>query len=133
MSEEYILQGYLQKLGDKGIVRGWKKRLFIVTQTEPTQIRYMKKENSEELGFIDLTKVISVTPNEKTDKDDWPFLVETPTRKYYLLANSEENLNYWIKGIEKVFIFIRNKSYFKNNLQYFNSFFLKSKMEDVIQ
>lgn len=106
MLEDALLSGFLMKQGEKGIVKGWKKRWFIVTPEEPTQIRYQKKiSNAFELGHIDLTKVTAVKPSDRNEKaNEWAFNVDTPNRRYNLLAPDEESMQYWICGIEKVFL-----------------------------
>ena len=103
MLEDAILSGFLQKQGEKGLVKGWKKRWFIVSPDAPKYIRYQRKvSDEEELGRINLELVSGVTPSEKNNGNEWAFFVDTPNRRYHLLAPDKETMMYWISGIEKV-------------------------------
>ena len=109
-------------------VKGWKKRWFIVSPDAPKYIRYQRKvSDEEELGRINLELVSGVTPSEKNNGNEWAFFVDTPNRRYHLLAPDKETMMYWISGIEKVryFYFI---FFFSSFLLFFNciSFVLAS-------
>src|SRR3990167_2720003 len=104
--ENAILAGWLYKQGERGLVKGWKKRWFIVSPDAPDVIRYQRKANDqEEKGVINLSHVTNVRVNDKGDqkqKGEYSFQVETPNRIYYRSAKDQESVNYWVEGIKKV-------------------------------
>mmetsp|Transcript_3896 Transcript_3896/g.5838 ORF Transcript_3896/g.5838 Transcript_3896/m.5838 type:complete len:784 (-) Transcript_3896:24-2375(-) len=107
-SSKTNLEGYLLKLGDRGPVKRWRKRWFQYKAGE-TKIEYFRPNFrfAEPQGFINLllTRDVHPTPNNlglKKEKGEWVFQVNTPTRIYYLLANSEKDMNYWIEGIQSL-------------------------------
>jgi PH domain len=70
----FQLAGFLQKKGAKGMIKGWKKRFFILFPDNI--IRYY-----DEFGFINLNDVEEVRPS---NSGDHLFEVVTPTRVYEL-------------------------------------------------
>ena len=100
------LKGFLLKLGAKGPVKRWKKRWFELLNGRNLYYYQPAKtvglENA--MGFIDIDTVTGVyeTPGNlglRKEKGEWVFQVDTPGRVYYLMANSGENMGYWLKGI----------------------------------
>lgn len=100
--------GQLQKLGAKGLVKSWKKRIF-VAKKDSRFVEYYRHYPDEAgpQGTIDLGDVTQVRPCEnnlslKKEKGEWAFEVITPDRVYYLLAPDEKTMQYWITGIQDV-------------------------------
>lgn len=55
------LEGWLWKQGDKGLVKGWKRRFCRLEAG--TKVYYSKDRNEKEIGYIDLRQVTMVTPS----------------------------------------------------------------------
>jgi len=98
------LSGNLRKLGEKGIKKTWKKRFFRQNQESPTRIYYYLSERaSSEKGYINLEAAIGVLrTSDSSFNKTFCFQVNTPKRIYYLQAESESDVNYWIEGISKI-------------------------------
>jgi hypothetical protein len=134
--QEALLSGFLQKQGDKGLVKGWKKRWFIISPEAPHLIRYQRKVlDTEVLGQINLALATAVKPVERNHGSEWPFYIDTPGRRYNLLASDEETMNQWITVVEKVSPF----GFPRVTLRRFSpllclpmrSLFLKQRMEEL--
>ena len=82
MGEHYA--GFLVKEG--AVVKSWKKRYFVLKNEE---LAYSKKDNTDNLGSIDMADVKSVTAVEYKKKKSC-FAVETPKRTYYLVADTDK-------------------------------------------
>eukprot|EP00008_Paramoeba_atlantica_P011858 CAMPEP_0201493132 /NCGR_PEP_ID=MMETSP0151_2-20130828/36227_1 /ASSEMBLY_ACC=CAM_ASM_000257 /TAXON_ID=200890 /ORGANISM="Paramoeba atlantica, Strain 621/1 / CCAP 1560/9" /LENGTH=663 /DNA_ID=CAMNT_0047880317 /DNA_START=60 /DNA_END=2051 /DNA_ORIENTATION=+ len=100
------LQGFLLKLGAKGPVKRWKKRWFKLLNGKNLYYYQPARTTGLEnaMGFIDVDTVTGVygTPGNlglRKEKGEWVFQVDTPGRVYYLMANSGENMDYWVNGI----------------------------------
>ena len=109
MAAEIELKGFLLKLGAKGPVKRWKKRWFDLQNSRHLYYYQPAKTTGLEnaMGFIDISVVTGVygTPGNlglKKEKGEWVFQVDTPGRIYFLMANSEENMDYWVKGIRSL-------------------------------
>lgn len=89
-SGSYKLAGFLQKKGAKGMIKGWKKRFFILFPDNI--IRYY-----DEFGFINLNDVEQVRPSATIDH---MFEVVTPTRVYELQAGSAEEQESWVSTLK---------------------------------
>lgn len=88
--------GYLVKEGGK--FKTWKKRWFVLKNNV---IYYSKKQNSGELGII---RLHGVSPQQvqvctKKKKKNC-FEVATPNRTYYLVSDSERDMNNWMEAIK---------------------------------
>lgn len=106
--EDCAMFGQLQKLGAKGLVKSWKKRIF-VAKKDSRFVEYYRHYPDEAgpQGTIDLADVTQVRPCEnnlslKKEKGEWAFEVITPDRVYYLLAPDEKTMQYWISGIQNL-------------------------------
>mgnify|MGYP001063305965 CR=1 FL=1 len=86
------LEGYLLKQGEKGVIKTWKRRFFML---DGKKLRYF--EESKEKGFIDLELAVSIhgVPTQSKEKQaedsgvdfqEWDLQVVTPTRTYNLRA-----------------------------------------------
>ena len=102
-----VLSGYLYKQGDRGPVKGWKKRYFNISKETPTLIRYQRKPNDQDiLGNINLELVTGVKLNERGfSGGQHSFQIETPGRIYFLAAPDQTSVNYWMNGIKDVIDF----------------------------
>lgn len=93
----------MYKLGEKGLVKSWKKRWFIVHPNSPSLVKYQKRPGDlEELGSINLSSASAVKQSERSKGEGFAFQVDTPGRIYYLLAPDEPAMRYWINGISKL-------------------------------
>mmetsp|Transcript_28012 Transcript_28012/g.78346 ORF Transcript_28012/g.78346 Transcript_28012/m.78346 type:complete len:647 (+) Transcript_28012:89-2029(+) len=104
MSDNKELKGFLLKLGARGPVKRWKKRWFEMKEGKHLYY-YQPGRTQTAMGFIDMEQVTGVyeTPGNlglRKEKGEFVFQVDTPGRIYYLLANSNDNMSYWLKGIE---------------------------------
>ena len=99
------LKGFLLKLGAKGPVKRWKKRWFEMKDGRYLYYYQPGRTQQTAMGFIDMELVTAVyeTPGNlglRKEKGEWVFQVDTPGRIYYLLANSGDNMSFWLSGIE---------------------------------
>jgi len=93
-----FIEGYLQKQGEKGLVKSWKKRYFVA---KGSKLWYYKQSSSgydQRAGFIDLTSVTKIEqltgPKEKNQ-----FLIHTPARAWYLMGSNEDDVCNWLSGL----------------------------------
>lgn len=87
-------EGSLTKEGEK--VLSWKRRDFLLTSNT---IEYFKPgERKKTLGTISIENS-KVEKSNKTERK-YVFQVITPKRTYYLSADSELEMNEWIKAIQ---------------------------------
>eukprot|EP00731_Ephydatia_muelleri_P020994 Em0013g721a len=84
------------KLG--AVRKSWKKRLFILTDT--TFGYYKTLEELEPIKSFAVADVSRVAPNK--DKEKNTFEVVTPSRTFYIAADSEADLDDWIKAFNSV-------------------------------
>ena len=94
VSDVMELAGWLSKKGDKGLVKGWKKRWFVF---DGPKLYYGDSEISAPLGFIDLTGVLVVQP----EGDGGLFnIVVASGRTYFLDAYSADARERWVSHTE---------------------------------
>jgi hypothetical protein len=97
---QHQLEGYLLKQGDKGVIKTWKRRFFML---DGKKLRYY--EESKEKGFIDLELAVSIhgVPTQSKEKQaedsgvdfqEWDLQVVTPTRTYNLRAPKYDHHHY---------------------------------------
>ncbi|XP_004347791.2 hypothetical protein CAOG_03966 [Capsaspora owczarzaki ATCC 30864] len=101
-----LKSGYLTKQG--GSVKSWKRRWFVLQPaglTTPASLQYFKTDraalqaNAEALGTISLADVAEV---RKADADPevagkrFAIACVTPSRTYWLVADSESEMNDWL-------------------------------------
>jgi len=92
-----LIEGELSKQGEKGPIKGWKVRKFILTSDKI--IRYYN--GPKEMGSIPLSSIASVNNSAALDKPlDFNFV--TPNRTYYLRAASLEEKQKWVLGIDRI-------------------------------
>ena len=106
--ESTLLDGYMQKMGEKGLLKGWKTRFFILRRGE-TSISYFRSRDDlsgPPIGQIDLQVVTDVRPCENNlgqkKEKGYCFEVVTPPRTYILQVPSEKTMKNWMEGIRKV-------------------------------
>eukprot|EP00211_Chloroparvula_japonica_P017240 CAMPEP_0119120714 /NCGR_PEP_ID=MMETSP1310-20130426/1640_1 /TAXON_ID=464262 /ORGANISM="Genus nov. species nov., Strain RCC2339" /LENGTH=263 /DNA_ID=CAMNT_0007110215 /DNA_START=155 /DNA_END=946 /DNA_ORIENTATION=+ len=91
--------GYLMKRGEKGLVKGYKKRWFVFN-TEDAEKRcfyYPSRDDMvKELGFISMS---TVTDIRKPASSSFDFEIQVPGRVYYLQAPTEKEMNVWIETL----------------------------------
>jgi hypothetical protein len=87
-------EGWLKKRGDKGIVKGWKNRFFVL-EADPDKLYYYRSRGDPKpLGFVELSKIFSL---HKTNDGAFGFAVCVPGRIYYMQAFSEGERAKWLE------------------------------------
>mmetsp|Transcript_2777 Transcript_2777/g.8716 ORF Transcript_2777/g.8716 Transcript_2777/m.8716 type:complete len:746 (-) Transcript_2777:52-2289(-) len=110
--ESCALKGFLLKQGERGLVKLWKKRWFALH--DEYKLYYFTASGTAR-GYIDLRTVVNAheTPDNlghNKKRGEWVFQVNTPRRVYYLLANSEANMQYWVNGITDLVSSLKSSS-----------------------
>ncbi|KAL6045721.1 Cytohesin-1 [Balamuthia mandrillaris] len=91
-------EGHLLKKGDKGLVKAWKRRWFVLsgdrlfyfkTEQDGTPINYIAVQN------VNLLQVTEPFDSATKRNPRAAFQLEAPGRVYYLLAESEEEQVSW--------------------------------------
>eukprot|EP00005_Dracoamoeba_jomungandri_P000353 CAMPEP_0174256414 /NCGR_PEP_ID=MMETSP0439-20130205/5650_1 /TAXON_ID=0 /ORGANISM="Stereomyxa ramosa, Strain Chinc5" /LENGTH=1090 /DNA_ID=CAMNT_0015339007 /DNA_START=62 /DNA_END=3331 /DNA_ORIENTATION=- len=91
-----VMTGWMEKLGEKGLRRSWKKRYF---EQNGSNLYYYESENSgQALGCIKLVSILRVCPSKS---DEVGFGLFTPGRVYHLRALSAEERPKWIAAIKR--------------------------------
>jgi len=88
--------GFLNKKGDKGLVKLWKKRWFVM---DSTQFVYYTKENGSKKGSIVIEDIMDLLPGQIK----YGFNLMTRNgRIYELQATSQDEFTKWTKAIKVV-------------------------------
>eukprot|EP01087_Luapelamoeba_hula_P010660 TRINITY_DN2829_c0_g1_i1.p1 TRINITY_DN2829_c0_g1~~TRINITY_DN2829_c0_g1_i1.p1 ORF type:complete len:962 (-),score=261.72 TRINITY_DN2829_c0_g1_i1:75-2960(-) len=100
-----VLSGWLQKKGEKGFLRSYKKRFFL--QAGEKLYYFQAKGDAQSLGHIYLPDVLSVRDTTQITtgvrKDaSCTFDVITAKRVYELLAPTEKDALFWINGLNEI-------------------------------
>ena len=110
------LEGHLEKLGEKGITKSYKKRFFCLSD-DGLKLNYYEREDKKKLcGFIDVQKIQSIEKEEENvDPSNrrksarlssqvmkYPFVIKIEGRDYHLIAETETKLKYWMNGINSL-------------------------------
>jgi len=97
-----MLQGILRKQ-ERGILKRYKKRLFIINEDETNVRYYSAKQTGSLLGEIHIGCIIDVRPlkdDEKGHKETpYGFQITTPERAHFLFAKTIEERRYWCDGL----------------------------------
>ncbi|PRP75351.1 putative kinesin K39 [Planoprotostelium fungivorum] len=88
------LQGWLDKKGEKGLVKNYKKRWF--QQNGDKLIYYEDPSSRIELGYITL----DVFSLDKGAQNDFTFNINCPGRIYQLKADTSTEYGYWTTGLQ---------------------------------
>ncbi len=99
-----VIKGWLEKKGEKGLVKSWKRRFFL---SAGTRLHYFEHEqdasagsSSSALGFIEMSSVLAVGIDSKSTRKA-VFTIVTPSRTYSLLASSEAAAAAWVEALER--------------------------------
>eukprot|EP01096_Ripella_sp_DP13-Kostka_P006113 TRINITY_DN215_c0_g1_i1.p1 TRINITY_DN215_c0_g1~~TRINITY_DN215_c0_g1_i1.p1 ORF type:complete len:243 (+),score=123.24 TRINITY_DN215_c0_g1_i1:98-730(+) len=95
MSLNALLQGDLLKQGDKGPIKSWKRRFFVLKKGESVLHYY---DGAKETGTIDLDLVTDI---EIEFGEHFQFKIVSPSRTYYLRAQDDAQRSYWVDGLSK--------------------------------
>eukprot|EP00027_Filamoeba_sp_ATCC50430_P013102 CAMPEP_0168573782 /NCGR_PEP_ID=MMETSP0413-20121227/18721_1 /TAXON_ID=136452 /ORGANISM="Filamoeba nolandi, Strain NC-AS-23-1" /LENGTH=831 /DNA_ID=CAMNT_0008607061 /DNA_START=125 /DNA_END=2619 /DNA_ORIENTATION=+ len=100
--------GYLNKEGGK--IKSWKKRYFVMKGASG-KILYAKKQNSGELGVIDLEGISAekVRALGEYKKRKFIIAIDTPKRIFYLQAESQQEQSDWFESIRRAVVFLNEK------------------------
>lgn len=88
-------------MGDKGLIKLYKKRWFVVN-TQNKIYYFMSKIDKNPVGHINLKDILHITVprmNSLNSGVTWGFELTVPSRVYYLYASSEQERLYWIEGL----------------------------------
>jgi hypothetical protein len=92
------MEGYLFKQGEKGLVKSWRRRWFLM---DDEKMFYFKDKGEPVVGFINLNQAGTVTVNDRTHaRDGYGFQIETNQRVWYLSAPSVPERESWMKAIQ---------------------------------
>jgi hypothetical protein len=91
-----FISGYLSKKGEKGFVKLWKKRFFIMDSKE---IVYYTKENGIKKGSIKISEIINVTQGQAKFGLN---VVSKSGRTYELQGASQSDVDKWKKAISSL-------------------------------
>eukprot|EP01103_Thecamoeba_quadrilineata_P000657 TRINITY_DN10569_c0_g1_i1.p1 TRINITY_DN10569_c0_g1~~TRINITY_DN10569_c0_g1_i1.p1 ORF type:complete len:460 (+),score=82.51 TRINITY_DN10569_c0_g1_i1:87-1466(+) len=94
VSSNESLEGYLLKQGND-VLKGWNKRWFFLKKDYLSY--YKSKEDSSPLGILHLYDSV-VKPSTIVDKK-FCFEVSTANRTYYMIAETQEEMDKWILSI----------------------------------
>ena len=104
-NKDYLLSGYLVKKGDKGLTKSWKRRFFCLRHGS-TFIEYYRNPGDECLGRIDVNQISTLSLCDiefaRKERVQHPFRLVTPGRIYYLGAQNDSAIQYWMNGINEV-------------------------------
>jgi len=93
-----LLDGWLEKKGEKGLVKLYLRRWFEVKMCGgELRACYYASIGGNELGFIPLKNISEIKSSEENDVD---FSVSVPGRIYYLRAIDEIQKNEWMAGLD---------------------------------
>ncbi len=107
-----LLSGFLSKKGDRGLVKGWKKRYFL---QRGKHLQYFKsdKELNSVQGSIDLSTVGNV--EERVDPQLGPIIAVHSPGRVFLLAPAEADgatgLKFWVEGLRAWRSYLRYMRY----------------------
>eukprot|EP00742_Colponemidia_sp_Colp-10_P000606 GILJ01000662.1.p1 GENE.GILJ01000662.1~~GILJ01000662.1.p1 ORF type:complete len:128 (-),score=12.14 GILJ01000662.1:137-520(-) len=88
-------EGYLTKQG--GFVKNWKRRYFVLRDNV---ITYFKTPTSTSpQGIIPLDQCLAVKSADDVINKCCSFIVSIPGRTYYILAESDEERDEWIRAV----------------------------------
>lgn len=94
---EMRLEGWLKKKGEGVGSLFYKRRYF---RKEKEYLFYFRREEDGielTLGYVPLQEIASVHPTLKSDP--FAFQVNTLNRTYYLCAENQIEMDYWITGL----------------------------------
>eukprot|EP00008_Paramoeba_atlantica_P003619 CAMPEP_0201487150 /NCGR_PEP_ID=MMETSP0151_2-20130828/11144_1 /ASSEMBLY_ACC=CAM_ASM_000257 /TAXON_ID=200890 /ORGANISM="Paramoeba atlantica, Strain 621/1 / CCAP 1560/9" /LENGTH=255 /DNA_ID=CAMNT_0047872129 /DNA_START=241 /DNA_END=1008 /DNA_ORIENTATION=+ len=90
------ISGFLQKRGEKGLVKNFKKRWFVFDGNDPQKrvFYYPSPDDMKELGYIQMDQVTEIRKTSNID-----FEVITPNRTYFLQSPAEKETEQWIASL----------------------------------
>jgi hypothetical protein len=91
------VSGYLNKKGEKGIVKLWRKRWFVMDQNSMTY--YDKENGSKKKGQIATKDIVDVLPGQTKHGFN---LVARNGRIYELQAMNQDDFSKWTKAVRSV-------------------------------
>ncbi|XP_063147098.1 GRB2-associated-binding protein 2-like [Candoia aspera] len=111
-----VCSGWLRKSPPEKKLRrcAWKTRWFILRSGDPGVLEYYKNNHSKKplrvinLGFCEQVDA-GLTFNRKELRDSYVFDVKTSERTFYLVAETKEDMNKWVRNICQISGFIQSK------------------------
>jgi hypothetical protein len=96
--ESSAKSGFLRKRGEKGLVKGWKKRWFRIAGDV---LYYSESEEVASSGKIEKATILSIEPIADGQKSGLFDIVVAKGRAYHLDAGDDETRAGWIESLEK--------------------------------
>ncbi|EGC32613.1 hypothetical protein DICPUDRAFT_155398 [Dictyostelium purpureum] len=99
---EIKYSGYLFKYTQKGLIKYYKKRYFIISEYDDIIYYYDSADQKKLCGSIKIKDILDFNiSNDKNFNSNsvWGFEITTPGRVYYFYSNKEEDRIYWIEAI----------------------------------
>eukprot|EP00009_Paramoeba_aestuarina_P014184 CAMPEP_0201527590 /NCGR_PEP_ID=MMETSP0161_2-20130828/35668_1 /ASSEMBLY_ACC=CAM_ASM_000251 /TAXON_ID=180227 /ORGANISM="Neoparamoeba aestuarina, Strain SoJaBio B1-5/56/2" /LENGTH=210 /DNA_ID=CAMNT_0047928483 /DNA_START=93 /DNA_END=725 /DNA_ORIENTATION=- len=95
---DILLDGWLEKKGEKGLVKLYLRRWFEVKMVGgELRATYSASVGGSELGHIPLKNISEIQASCENNED---FTVSVPGRIYYLRAEDEMQRNEWMTGLD---------------------------------
>ncbi|CAL1266415.1 unnamed protein product [Larinioides sclopetarius] len=100
-NKEYsMLCGYLNKLGNRAILKTFRKRWFVFSEDSCKLYYYRSPQDQVPLGEIDISQAtftFEVDNKERTGL----FTISIPGRDYYLEASNRQTALFWLQELQK--------------------------------
>lgn len=99
------IEGYMLKLGDKGLVKTWKKRYFLPRKDR--LLYYVKKGDEAPISSISLRKASSIEPGRPASLPlrksyDHCLDIKLDNRTYHLACDTPDQRDNWIAVLWKL-------------------------------
>jgi len=95
MNEDFSMSGWLKKKGEKGLIKTWKLRWFLIRED---RILYFERENFNQKGQFPLSQVLCVDTLQDVSCG---FSIVTTGRTYLLQAMNENEKKKWVQLLER--------------------------------
>ncbi|KXJ27716.1 TBC1 domain family member 2B [Exaiptasia diaphana] len=99
IKSEPKLCGFLNKLGEKGIIKTWKSRWFVFDESRCRLFYYRTPQDHVQLGFIDIATATFSFQVENPDRLN-QFDICVSDRKYHLQAKDKQTMMFWLQELQ---------------------------------
>ncbi|EGG21422.1 hypothetical protein DFA_01306 [Cavenderia fasciculata] len=94
-----LIEGSVFKLGNKGLIKTFKKRYFIVPENQDIIYYYESKIERKQCGSIKLRDILHVGTSKDTTATQGQFHFDITGRIYKLYTLTEKERSYWIDSV----------------------------------